>query len=491
MAQVLPQVGQNYLAGLTGGLQAGGAIQDMNRQNALSQLYKTQGAGLAQGDPEAINALAALDPMRAYDMRRQNAADERADQQFQMQQDRFGMEQEMNEANLANVRQQMALRTAEEARKLSALELEEQKSQVAAALSGAAAAYQNGPEAIASWTQQNAGSLEEAGIDPAGVTYESFPAIVAGIEGAQEGLAAGVEMAGSFNSSGDAPSSVREYEFYASQERQAGRQPQSYGEWVNSNKRAGATNINVTNEGDGPPLPEYPKLEDGYVYKRGPDGNVLVDQNGSPTVVPITGGSVEQDRQQAETASDMAQASYKNKFEIVDRKITQALSMLEENGRWVAGYGSYLSGLPESDARDFQATIDTIKANLGFEELQQMRENSPTGGALGQVTEREIAYLQAIQGNLDTAQSPEQLANILREIQQRRRDFREERARIRSGGEPQATQQQASPQAEEMPAGGWPISGDAPVPQGWTEQDWKFVSPSERSSILAARGGQQ
>ena len=136
----------------------------------------------------------------------------------------------------------------------------------------------------------------------------------------------------------------------------------------------------------------------------------------------------------AARAGELAVADYNRKADIVDANIDRAITMLDESGRWVAGWGSTLSGIPESASRDFAATLDTIKANLGFEELQQMRDSSPTGGALGQVTERELAFLQAVQGNLDAAQSPEQVRRILVEVQTRRRQFREERERIMRGG---------------------------------------------------------
>jgi hypothetical protein len=59
--------------------------------------------------------------------------------------------------------------------------------------------------------------------------------------------------------------------------------------------------------------------------------------------------------------------------------------------------------------------LDTIGANMGFEQLQAMRAASPTGGALGNVTERELELLQAVQGSLQQSQSREQFqSNLLR-----------------------------------------------------------------------------
>lgn len=78
--------------------------------------------------------------------------------------------------------------------------------------------------------------------------------------------------------------------------------------------------------------------------------------------------------------------------------------------------GVALNKIPGTEARDVAAKLDTIKANIGFEELNEMRRNSPTGGALGQVTEREIAFLQALQGNLEASQSPTQLKQNLQRL---------------------------------------------------------------------------
>src|SRR5690606_12677220 len=60
--------------------------------------------------------------------------------------------------------------------------------------------------------------------------------------------------------------------------------------------------------------------------------------------------------------------------------------------------------------------VDTIKANAAFDKLQAMRDSSPTGGALGQVSERELSYLQATIGNLEQSQGAEQLEDNLKRV---------------------------------------------------------------------------
>lgn len=78
-----------------------------------------------------------------------------------------------------------------------------------------------------------------------------------------------------------------------------------------------------------------------------------------------------------------------------------------------AGVGSYLSVLRGTAATDLQETINEIIANIGFDRLQRMREESPTGGALGQVAVKELEMLQATLGSLDTGQKVGQLKDQL------------------------------------------------------------------------------
>lgn len=95
----------------------------------------------------------------------------------------------------------------------------------------------------------------------------------------------------------------------------------------------------------------------------------------------------------------------------VETSIDRALGMI---GPESTGFvGARLRGVEGSPAYNLQAEIETIKANLGFDRLQEMRDNSPTGGALGQVAIQELVALQSTVANLDPNQSGDQLrANI-------------------------------------------------------------------------------
>ncbi len=73
---------------------------------------------------------------------------------------------------------------------------------------------------------------------------------------------------------------------------------------------------------------------------------------------------------------------------------------------------------PFSNEYTLARDIDTIKSLIGFDALEQMRKASPTGGALGQVSERELAFLQATRGSLDLGQKSDILKRNLESIRQ-------------------------------------------------------------------------
>ena len=71
--------------------------------------------------------------------------------------------------------------------------------------------------------------------------------------------------------------------------------------------------------------------------------------------------------------------------------------------------GRAASLINSSRAGSLKNRLETIKANIGFDKLQAMRDASPTGGALGQVSDFENRLLQAVMGSLEQAQRAEDL----------------------------------------------------------------------------------
>lgn len=100
-----------------------------------------------------------------------------------------------------------------------------------------------------------------------------------------------------------------------------------------------------------------------------------------------------------------------------DRVINEVQEARKMVSGFTAGAGGLLASIPMTSAKDLNAKLTTIKANLGFDRLQQMRDASPTGGALGQVAVQELVALQSTIASLDQLQSPEQLRAALTKIE--------------------------------------------------------------------------
>ena len=92
--------------------------------------------------------------------------------------------------------------------------------------------------------------------------------------------------------------------------------------------------------------------------------------------------------------------------------IDQAIPLVGYTTAGLAG----AANIPGTEGRDLETALTTIKANLGFDRLQQMRDASKTGGALGQVAVKELEALQATVASLDRGQSPDKLRENLKDI---------------------------------------------------------------------------
>lgn len=75
---------------------------------------------------------------------------------------------------------------------------------------------------------------------------------------------------------------------------------------------------------------------------------------------------------------------------------------------------------------DLSGVIDTLKANLSFDELSAMRTDpaNKTGGALGNVTEQELKLLSSVVSSLNQKMSEQELRNSLAKIDLHYRRYR-------------------------------------------------------------------
>ncbi len=176
-------------------------------------------------------------------------------------------------------------------------------------------------------------------------------------------------------------------------------------EFVSNEQLTAAQQAQAEAENRGPVPPGFIRQ-----ITQNPDGST------STRLVVEEGGPVDLERQAAEVAAGEAARADRVRGNIQLANIREAIVDLDDK--------SFIAGLPGRLARafgveravDFAGTLDTIRAQLGFDELQRMRNSNTQGAGLGNVTEREIGFLQAVLGNLDPDQSPEQIRQNLKEI---------------------------------------------------------------------------
>lgn len=169
----------------------------------------------------------------------------------------------------------------------------------------------------------------------------------------------------------------------------------------------------------GPNGVDYGDPGKGLVWARDAEGNVKLDERGAPVAIPFQGGEVWQKQQAAEAANAVGDARSTTKNNIVLEDISRALTMINDSPLLTTGVGNQITGaVGGTPAYNLNAIIDTVKANVGFDQLQAMRDASPTGGALGQVSEMENRLLQSVLGSLETAQSKPQLEQNLKRLYQ-------------------------------------------------------------------------
>lgn len=179
-----------------------------------------------------------------------------------------------------------------------------------------------------------------------------------------------------------------------------------------------------------PGSPEYQKLMRDYAAKKGAGVNVTVNPNppadhravyddqGRLTHYEVIPGSetarkvAEQQKKEGKREDQTARAS-----NIIVEDIDRVLKGVDSAVLPAVGVGaSTLSGIPGTAAHDVSKLLDGVKANIAFDKLQQMRESSPTGAALGAVSDREMALLQSVVGSLEQSQSSAQFKQNLQRL---------------------------------------------------------------------------
>lgn len=146
-----------------------------------------------------------------------------------------------------------------------------------------------------------------------------------------------------------------------------------------------------------------------------PQGYELFEdpETGAYRLQPIAGGPADTS---AETTASQEQTS--RAAGVVLDDINRLQTILSESILPITGGWSLLTYIPGTNAYDASGLVKTIRGNIGFDRLQQMRDASPTGGALGAINKTELDTLQSVLGDLDMKQSQEQFEYNLKRLEQ-------------------------------------------------------------------------
>lgn len=134
-------------------------------------------------------------------------------------------------------------------------------------------------------------------------------------------------------------------------------------------------------------------------------------------MAPVPGGPADQAALGAAAQAEAGQAQTERYGNVVTEDIGRALDLIESDPAFTTGViGQTLANLGGTPANRVRNLVDTVKSNVGFDRLQAMRESSPTGGALGSVTERELSLLTSAIGSLEQSNNADDLAYNLRRV---------------------------------------------------------------------------
>lgn len=150
-----------------------------------------------------------------------------------------------------------------------------------------------------------------------------------------------------------------------------------------------------------------------------PGFTVEYDDAGNPiSMAPIPGSPEDLKAKEAERKADLATDQTNKTGAIVIEDVGRAIDIIKKDPTFTTGvFGKMLSGVGGTNANSVSELVKTIKANSAFDQLQAMRAASPTGGALGAVSDTEMGLLQSAIGSLEQSQSAEQLTYNLRRVQ--------------------------------------------------------------------------
>jgi hypothetical protein len=189
----------------------------------------------------------------------------------------------------------------------------------------------------------------------------------------------------------------------------------------------GALDGKILEKGESPGLltfkgysPEYVQAQRDIYQAKDPTGGLLKNLQAQKLVGDI--GEQKEKVEEKVQKKALQESQAKSQANIVAQDLDKIINLVN-SGKFDPGVTAAVArNVPGTTSFDVEKLLDSVKSNVAFNKLQEMRAASPTGGALGSVSTHEMNLLQSVLGSLDTATSKDQfLSNLqrLREVQDR------------------------------------------------------------------------
>lgn len=177
-------------------------------------------------------------------------------------------------------------------------------------------------------------------------------------------------------------------------------------------KQAGRTSVN-TSVNTGNSGPQIGTIPQGFQLTPVSDeqGNIVSYQ-----MAPIPGGPVDMEQQENAQRAAEAEETSQRESDVFGSAVENILRVDDEAWLPTTGaVGGALSNVGSTGARAVASHLQTLKGAAGFQRLNRMRAESPTGGALGAISKNEMDLLSNSLGVLDQELSGPEFYRALRD----------------------------------------------------------------------------
>jgi hypothetical protein len=228
-----------------------------------------------------------------------------------------------------------------------------------------------------------------------------------------------------------------------------------------------------------PPTGAYQKGPDGKIYEIGGGGTTInnmgnipagysveYDEQGRPvTMAPVPGSPAALEADAAAAKTDMRENQATITSDTVLNEAGKARGLISG---WSTGPGQWVLGnLPFTQAAELNRHVSSLKAIASSENINMMRQSSPTGAAMGNTSDADLKLLQDKAGALDPQSSnfPEMLDDY-------------ERTLLRIVHGPEVGDAIFAQTRGAAPGAAAPIGEP---PEGLSPEEWQFLTPEERA----------